>query len=189
MTTLVMVEKDGEACIAAESLTSYGMMQLSAKYVENHEKILRVGDAYLGFVGWSVNQTVMESVLASGLPLPEVRRDLDLFEFARKLHKKLKKEYFLNPRERGHLWEWSPMVLFLVNCHGLFALYGDRCVEHNRRFAAVGSGSEYALGAMYAAYDLDLPVEDVARIGVEAGTEFDESSQGPITLKKVKLER
>ena len=103
MTTLVMVEKDGDACIAAESLTSFGMTQMSAKYVENHEKILHVGDAYLGFVGWSVNQTVMQSVLASGLSLPEVRRDLDLFEFARKLHKKLKKEYFLKSKNDGHV--------------------------------------------------------------------------------------
>lgn len=189
MTTLVMVEKDGCACIAAESLTTAGLLKQPAKYVENHEKILRVGDAYLGFVGWRVNQTVMESVLASGLELPEVRRDLDLFEFARKLHKKLKKEYFLNARDKEQLWEWSPMALFLVNRHGLFALHGDRCVEQSRRFAAVGSGQEYALGAMYAAYELDLPAEDVARLGVEAGTEFDPYSQGPITLRKVKLAR
>ena len=139
--------------------------------------------------GWAVNQTVMESVLANGLSLPEVRRELDLFEFARKLHKKLKKEYFLNARDKEHLWEWSPMVLFLVNRHGLFSLYADRCVERNRRFAAVGSGADLALGAMYAAYELDLPVEDVARLGVEAGAELDAYSQGPITLKKVKLTR
>jgi len=139
--------------------------------------------------GWAVNQTVMESVLANGLSLPEVRRELDLFEFARKLHKKLKKEYFLNARDKEHLWEWSPMVLFLVNRHGLFSLYADRCVERNRRFAAVGSGADFALGAMYAAYELDLPVEDVARLGVEAGAELDAYSQGPITLKKVKLTR
>ncbi|MCP6237232.1 hypothetical protein NL436_27495, partial [Klebsiella pneumoniae] len=86
-------------------LTTYGWQKQPAKYVENREKILRVGDAYLGFVGWAVNQTVMESVLANGLSLPEVRCELDLFEFARKLHKKLKKEYFLNTQHKEHLWE------------------------------------------------------------------------------------
>ena len=75
-----------------------------------------------------------------------------------------------------------------MNRLGLFSLYSLRSVDRCERFAAVGSGSGYALGAMYAAYDLDLAVEDVARIGVEAAIEFDDGCLGPITLKKMKLE-
>ena len=187
MTTLVMVEKDGIACMAADTLTTFGSCKQPAKYVESPEKILRVGDGYLGFVGWSVNQIVLESALGNGLDLPEVRDELELFEFSRKLHTKLKDEYFLNPTEDGDAYETSQMTVFLMNRHGLFALYSNRSVERNRRFNAVGSGGRFALGAMYAAYELDLPSEDVARLGVEAGAEFDDGSAAPITLKKLKL--
>ena len=38
---------------------------------------------------------------------------------------------------------------------------------------------------MYAAYELGLPAEDIARLGVEAGAEFDNASLGPITLRRV----
>ena len=75
-----------------------------------------------------------------------------------------------------------------MNRYGLFGLYSQRSVDRFERFAAAGSGARYALGAMYAAYELGLPVEDVARLGVEAGIEFDNASAGPITLKKMKLE-
>ena len=60
----------------------------------------------------------------------------------------------------------------------------DRC----ERFAAAGSGSDHALGAMYVAYELDQPAEVVARLGVEAAIEFDKGSLGPVTLKKLKQE-
>ncbi len=62
-------------------------------------------------------------------------------------------------------------------------------MERYRRFAAAGSGSSYALGAMYAAYEQGLPAEDIARLGVEAGIEFDKASLGPITLRRVESGR
>ena len=89
MSTLVMVQRGGEACMAAETLTSFGSRKQAARYVASPEKIIRVGDA---------------------------------------------------------------------------------------------------LGAMFAGYELGLPAEEIARIGVEAGIEFDDASLGPITLKTVKLE-
>jgi len=189
MSTLVMVKKGSEACMAAETLTSWGSMKQSAGYLSSPEKIFAVGDAYVGIVGWSVIQTVLQSAFASGCELPEIRTELKLFEYARVLHRKLKDEYFLNTTgDSGDPFESSQLTVFLLNRYGLFGLYSLRSVQQYERFAAVGSGSRYALGAMYAASELGLPVEDVARLGVEAGIEFDDASLGPITIKKMKLE-
>lgn len=189
MSTLVMVKKNGEACMAAETLMSIGSRKQSARYVASPEKILRVGDSYLGFVGWSVHRTVLESVFAGGFALPEFQSELELFDFSRTLHRKLKDEYFLNPREsEDDAYESSRMSLFVMNRHGLFELDAWRFAQRYERFAAAGSGSSYALGAMYAAWQSDASVEEIARVGVEAGIEFDDGSFGPITLKKLKLE-
>jgi ATP-dependent protease HslVU (ClpYQ) peptidase subunit len=175
--------------MAAETLTSWGSMKQPAGYLTCAEKILAVGEAYVGIVGWSVVQTVLRSAFAHGCELPEIRSELELFEYSRVLHRKLKEEYFLNPTgDREDPFETSQMTVFVMNRYGLFGLYSLRSVQQYERFAAVGSGSRYALGAMYAAYELGAPVEDVARLGVEAGIEFDDGSLGPITLKKLKLE-
>ena len=190
MSTLVMVEKDGVACMAAETLTSFGDRKQYAKYTVRPEKILRVGEAFLGTVGLVVTRGVLESVFAAGLPLPEIQSEIELFEYARKLHAKLKDEYFMNTGDASDdAYESTQMTLFLMNRFGLFGLYANRTVEQYRRFTAVGSGAEYALGAMYGAYELDAEPEDIARIGVEAGAEFDQASHGPITIKKIKLDR
>jgi ATP-dependent HslUV protease subunit HslV len=188
MSTLVMVRKGSEACMAAETLTSWGSMKQSAGYLSSPEKIFAVGDSYVGVVGWAVTQTVLRSAFASGCELPEVRSEFELFEYGRILHRKLKEEYFLNAAPGKDPFETSQITAFIMNRYGLFGLYSLRSVQRYERFAAVGSGASYALGAMYAAWELGLPVEDIARLGVEAGIEFDDASLGPITLKKLKLE-
>ncbi|MEZ4334795.1 MAG: MFS transporter [Myxococcota bacterium] len=190
MSTLVMVEKDGIGCMAAETLTTLGAWKQPAKYTTRPEKILRIGDAYVGIVGLTVHRSVLESALKDDGALAEVRDELALFEFSRKLHRRLKEEYFLNAGDASsEAYESTQMTLFLMNRFGLFGLFANRSVEHYQRFAAIGSGAAFALGAMYAAWALDAPAEDIARLGALAGAEFDEASQGPITLKTLKLDR
>ena len=186
MSTLVMVEKAGVACMAADTLTSYGSRKHLARYVASPEKILEVDGSYIGLVGWCAHQAVLESAFSRGLALPEIANEQDLFEFSRVLHRTLKKEYFLNTQDDDDVpYESSQMMLFILNQYGMFTLYALRSVERCLRFAAAGSGSSYALGAMYAAYAQELPSEEIARLGVEAGMEFDSSSHGPITLKRL----
>lgn len=186
MSTLVMVEKAGVSCMAADTLTTYSSRKLSARYVTKPEKILEVNGAFVGLVGWCAHQAVLESAFANGLRLPSIANERDLFEFSRVLHRKLKKEYFLNTHEDADdPYESSQMMLFILNRNGMFGLDSLRSAERYRRFAAAGSGSSYALGAMHSAYERGLACEDVARHGVEAGIEFDQASFGPITLRRI----
>ncbi len=187
MSTLVVVEKDGLRCMAADTMTSFGSQKQTARYVARPEKILRVGDSYVGLVGWAASQTVLESVFNDNLELPEVSSELELFEFSRKLHARLKEDYFLKVSEDDAPFETSQMTLFVMNRYGLFGLYSLRAVDRFEGFAAIGSGGDYALGAMYAAWERDLSADEIARLGVEAGIEFDVYSFGPISLKRIKI--
>jgi len=189
MSTLVMVKRENELCMAAETLTSFGSQKQSARYVARPEKIFQAGHSFVGIVGWSVTQTVLQSAFAHGCALPEIHDEMQLFEFARVLHRKLKDEYFLNAdADEDVPFESSALTAFVMNRFGLFGLYSMRTVEQCERFAAVGSGSEFALGAMHTAWELGCTAEEIARRGVEAGIEFDHHSSGPITLKRMKLE-
>jgi ATP-dependent HslUV protease, peptidase subunit HslV len=61
-------------------------------------------------------------------------------------------------------------------------------VQEYSRFYASGSGTEYALGAMFAIYDdEDKTAEDIAKIGVEAGAEFDDGTSLPMNCYTIKL--
>lgn len=99
------------------------------------------------------------------------------------MHPKLKDDFFLKvDEEDDDPYESSQMTVLLANPHGIFAVYSLREVYEYQRFWGIGSGRDYAIGAMNAVYDNpDLSAEDIARIGIEAGCAFDVSSSMPMT--------
>ena len=76
-----------------------------------------------------------------------------IFETFRKLHPILKEQHFLNPKEEeDDPYESTQMTALIANEHGIFGVYSMREVFEYSRFWAVGSGREFALGAMHAEY-------------------------------------
>lgn len=69
----------------------------------------------------------------------------------------------------------------------VFGIFSWREVFEYERFWSIGSGSEYALGAMYAAYDNNDDSEAIARLGIEASCEFDTASGLPCSLHTMKM--
>jgi ATP-dependent protease HslVU (ClpYQ) peptidase subunit len=55
------------------------------------------------------------------------------------------------------------------------------------RFWAIGSGRDFALGAMYSLYGKTKTAAAIAQAGVAAGAEFDTGTSEPITLHEVAL--
>ncbi|RUM94676.1 MAG: MFS transporter [Thiothrix sp.] len=188
MSTIVAVKKNQKACIAADSLTTFGDTRQSAALDASHEKILKQGDSYVGLVGSAAHQLVIGSAFAS-MEAPDLHGREAIFESFRKLHPVLKDSYFLNPKdEEGDAYESSHIDALVINPAGVFGVYALREVFEYTRYWAVGSGAEYALGAMHALYDqLDDP-EMIARAAIEAGAEFDISSALPMTLYQVDME-
>jgi ATP-dependent HslUV protease subunit HslV len=56
------------------------------------------------------------------------------------------------------------------------------------RFWAIGSGLEFALGAMHSQYGLLKTAQAVAECGIDAGATFDKNSALPLTLFTVPLQ-
>jgi ATP-dependent HslUV protease, peptidase subunit HslV len=188
MTTLVVVRKNSTAVIAGDSLTTFGGTRLTPDYDRSWEKIVKHGDTYFGLAGSAAHQLVMESLLKR-TPGLSFNGRLAIFESFRKIHPVLKDEHYLNPKEEeDDPYESSQLMALIANRHGIFAVYSMREVFEHQRFWAIGTGRDYALGAMYTAFDQNLSAEEIATIGVQAGCEFDTSSQLPMTLYSTKLD-
>ncbi|TNF38965.1 MAG: MFS transporter [Gammaproteobacteria bacterium] len=188
MSTIVVVKKNGMACIAADSLSSFGDLKLGASFDAAYDKIQSYGDGHFGIVGSAAHALVMESILKNGKVKIDFSDRMAIFETFRKLHPVLKDKYFLKAKDEDNdPYEASHIDALICNSRGIFGIYSLREVTEYTRFWAIGSGAEYALGAMYALYDRLDSAEDIARAGVEAGAEFNNASAMPLTLYKVDL--
>lgn len=189
MTTIVVVKKHGMVAIAADSLTTFGDMRLSSTFDAVPDKIMPCGDSFIGLAGSAAHNLVLENLIARDTKM-KLHTRADIFESFRRMHPVLKEECFLNPKEEeDDPYESSQITALIANSSGIFGIYSMREVFEYTRFWAIGSGREYALGAMQAVYHQDLSAEEIARIGVGVGAEFDINSSLPITLYTVKLKK
>lgn len=189
MTTIVVVRKGGEVSIAADTLTTYGSQVESSKYIKNSKKIVRYKDNYFALTGWSASQTVFEDLLKKSKKEYLFRNEKEVFNSQLEIHRILKETYFLkSDKNDSDAFETSRVNMLLANPYGIFALSEYRYVKELSRFYSYGSGSDYALGAMFVAFDNKaLSAADVAKKGVTAGAEFDESTAMPMQCFTVKL--
>ena len=187
MTTIVVVRKDDTAVIAADSLTTFGTTRLAPVYDRHPQKITPYADSFLGVAGSAAHQLVLENLLAR-TPNLDFHGKAAIYDSFRKLHPLLKDEAFLNPKEEeDDPYESSQMTVMLANPSGIFAVYSMREVFEFDRFWAIGSGRDFALGAMFTLYGKSTSVAAVAEAGVLAGAEFDTGTSTPITLHEVNL--
>jgi len=187
MTTLVVVRKNGEAVMAADTLTTFGDTRLSADFDRVSDKIVRYKDTYVGLCGSAAHQLVFESLLAQHKDL-EFGSKIGIFETFRKLHPILKDQHFLNPKEEeDDPYESTQIQALIANSNGIFGVYSMREVFEYTRYWAVGSGREFALGAMQALYGRLRTAGAVAKAGIEAGAIFDRNSGLPMTVYTLAL--
>jgi ATP-dependent protease HslVU (ClpYQ) peptidase subunit len=188
MTTIVVVRKHQQVAIAADTQSTFGDTRLGNLHDAHPNKIFASHDSFFGICGAAAHDLVLQSLLSRNRNLDFSSRPA-IFESFRKLHPKLKEDFFLKPEEdEEDPYESSQMTVLLANAHGIYGVYSLREVYEYRQFWAIGSGRDFAIGAMRAVYDRDdLSAADIARIGVETGCEFDVNSSLPYTLSSVDL--
>ncbi len=189
MSTIVAVKKNSKVCIAADTLTTFGEIKQSSEYDLTHEKIHLYKNNYFGIVGSAAHHMVIKSILENHGEELSFKSHFEVFESFRKLHPILKEDYYLNPKdEEDDPYESSRIDTLIVNPHGIFAVYSLREVFEYSKFWALGSGGDIALGAMYAIYDQEDDVENIAKIGIEAGATFNNSSAMPMTMYTLNIQ-
>lgn len=76
-------------------------------------------------------------------------------------------------------FESSEFQLLIVNSYGIFEIEYSRMVRQCAMFGAIGTGEEYALGAISAVYDKIDSSQEIALHGLEAAAEFDKKTSLP----------
>jgi len=182
MTTVTAVRKGGRIAIAADTLTKWGGGKESAAYVANHEKIIRVGNSLVAITGSATFKLILADHFSGLDTPPSLDSVADIFSVWNALHGVLKEHYNLQTGEdKEEDLESSRMDVLIANPRGIFGVAAHRTVQEFSKFYAYGSGSPYALGAMYAAYRApSLDAEAVARLGVMAAAEFHDESGLPV---------
>lgn len=190
MTTIVVVRKGPIAVIGADTLGTYGDQRESADFIRNASKLIQVDDTWIAATGHAAMDMALRNIFTD----TRCRRSFcdvnDIYKTGLDLHATLKDSYFLKADGEGgeEAFESMQVSLLIANRHGIFGVCSKRTVFEYSKFYAYGSGEQYALGAMYAAYDRESDPARIARAGLEAAVAFDTGTGAPLELRTVALD-
>lgn len=188
MSTVLVVRKNGFIAIAADSLTKSGNSCESAEYVVNHQKIISARDSFIALAGPTSLKLILKNYFATTKNKIRLDNVDTILATWLQMHEVLKTHYFMNATEdSSDSFETSQADAVIANKHGIFGVSSYRVVQEFSKFYAYGQGSEYAMGAMFAAYNNpEKSAGDIARIGIEAAAEFDSSTGLPMTIEIIR---
>lgn len=183
MSVVIAVQKGSTIAIACDSVLHSGSRRESEDNVVS-PKIRRFGQSFVASTGWSVYDNVMVDYL-SRRAAPAFRDEVSIYRFFLTLWKALRRDYGL-VNEQCHE-DKSPFgdmdsSFLIANRHGIFGVDVDMSVLRFRKYHAIGSGSEYALGALFPIYDELKDAAAIARRAAEAAVHFDKSCGGTVSV-------
>jgi ATP-dependent protease HslVU (ClpYQ) peptidase subunit len=191
MSIAVAVRKDHEVILAADSQTNFGSTKVGAG---NHSarKIRRVGSAYVATTGWGLYDNILDHLLRAGTP-PRLTNQDAIFAFFLKFWRTLRDRYTL-VNDQADKENDSPFAdldasFLIINRRGIYSVASDLSVTEFSEYYAVGSGSDFSLGALHALYDSPLDATTLARKACAAAIEFNIYCGGDIEFARCALPR
>jgi ATP-dependent HslUV protease subunit HslV len=190
MSIIVAVKKAGKIVIAADTLYRFGNMKVTPTYISKRSKIMRFGDSYIGLTGASATDNVLQHLFEKHKKQISFENKEKIFETYLKIHPILKEEYFLNASAADEdTYEPSKIEGLIANPNGIFAIYDRREVYELEKFWAIGSGEDFALGSLFATYEMFDEPEKIAELAVKASCEFDDGCALPFEIYSIDVSK
>ena len=191
MSIALAIEKNGELIVAADTLTSFGHTKVPP-VLHAADKVRRVGASFLATTGWGLYENILDDVIARRKNVRLGSRE-QIFEFFLRLWGDLHKKYsFVNDqideKEAGPFGNLDSTFL-IAGRAGIFYVGPDMSVTRVKHYFAIGSGAQFALGALSALYDSKLDAEAMARRAIEAAIAFDTYCGGEVQIYRIARRR
>jgi ATP-dependent protease HslVU (ClpYQ) peptidase subunit len=187
MSIALAIEKNGELILAADTLTSFGHTKVPP-VLHAAEKIRRVGANFLATTGWGLYENILDDVIARRKNIRFGSRE-QIFDFFLRLWNDLHKKYsFVNDqideKEAGPFGNLDSTFI-IAGRAGIFYVGPDMSVTKVKHYFAIGSGAQFALGALHGLFDSKLDAEAIARRAVESAIAFDTYCGGEVQIHRV----
>jgi ATP-dependent protease HslVU (ClpYQ) peptidase subunit len=193
MSVIAAVRKGNTIAVAADSQSNFGDLRPPPA---NHEvlKLREVGGAILAASGWALYDDLLAHYLRRKSRSPRVLTDrASIFEFFLGFWKAIRKDgCFVNDQSRTD--DKSPFAdldatFLAATSHGIFLVSSNMSVSEFRQFYAIGSGGDFAIGALHALSATageQMSAEEMATAAVGAAIAYDSCCGGSIVVRTVK---
>jgi ATP-dependent HslUV protease subunit HslV len=182
MSIAVAVRKNGRTVVASDSQESFG--DRKATHGVNTLKVLKTGQSLVAFTGWGVYEQLLVDYLSRHSP--RLGGKAAIFAFFVRFWKQLRTryQYVEDQADEANKTPFASLdsTFLIVNREGIFYVSGNMSVTQFDHYYAIGSGADYALGALHALESLEDDPEVLARKACAAAIEFNVYCGGDVVV-------
>ncbi|MCU0555117.1 MAG: hypothetical protein MUF17_10205 [Syntrophales bacterium] len=190
MTVVAAVLKRKSLVIGADTQINFGDSCMPGTNIKT-SKLFTINGTYVAGSGWALYDNIIQDLLSDrknrNLNLDDER---SIFKFFNNLYFTVKEKYsYVNSQCNGHNTPFADLdARFLVaGRSGIFYVSANMSVHKFERYYAIGSGCDYALGAIHVLYDCDLSAKDICHRALSAAIDMDVHCGGPPEIHEINL--
>ena len=182
MTSITAVKKGRKICIACDALTCYGARkEVDGKNACKTPKVTPLGSGYIGSSGAAVISSLLADYIKNR-SFEGIDTLSGVFRFFADFRRDMGSFYFSSQEEGMSLpFHDSGALFLLINKGGIFEINYDGTLRQFSRFAVIGSGENYALGAIASLYQGAGDAQEIACWGVKVAARFDRKTALPLS--------
>ncbi len=186
MSVIVAIKKDQQVILAADSQHTFGSSKPGEGNMQE-SKIRKLREAYLAGTSWALYDNILDDFLAQkGEVMLQTKQQV--FAFFKELWKALHDQYsFVNDQCDDKETPFGDLdaSFMVVTREHIFYISSDMCVTEFNKYHAIGSGSDFSIGAMHVLYDQNLDAAAIAQQAVQAAISHNIYCGGPVDMVRV----
>ena len=186
MSVVVAIKKNNQVILAADSQHTFGSSKPGDGNMQE-SKIRPIGDAYLAGTSWALYDNILDDFLAEkGTVALQTKQEV--FAFFKELWKALHDQYsFVNDQCDDKETPFGDLdaSFLVVTRQRIFYISSDMCVTEFAKYHAIGSGSDFSIGALHVLYPQDLDLADMATQAVETAIAHNIYCGAPVDIVRV----
>ena len=190
MSIAVAIKKNRQLALGSDSQTSFGSSRVPWDNLKT-TKIHRIGESYIATTGWGLYENILDDYLVR---TPETKVDTKhaIFTFFMTFWKELHDNYSF-VKDQPDKDDESPFgsldaTFLVISPEGVFHVGADMSVTTFEKYYAIGSGADYALGAISVLYDYAPAALTICRKSLGAAIDFDVHCGGETNIKVLELD-
>lgn len=179
MTTIIACKKGKKVCIGADSLITWADIK---KYQEQtgYSKLIPYKKGVFAFTGSAAFYQPFLLFLNKNKPNLHINTAQALFVFFNKFHNFLERDCGLQSAKESDFREITTFLY--ANSTSIWQIDSQRSIIEAKRFTAIGSGREFAMGVAESWYDENLDAYKIVQKSLNASCYLDLHSALPIEI-------
>ncbi len=190
MTIAVTVLKRKRLVIGADTQMNFGDSRMPD---DNHRasKIFKINDSYIAGSGWALYDNIFQDILSrQKAESIKLKDEKSIFQFFNNLFFTMKEKYsYVNSQCNGQNTPFADLDsrFLIANRSGMFYVSSNLSVHRFQKYYAIGSGCDYAIGAIHALYDSDLSAKEICHKAISAAIDMDVRCGGKPDIFEIKM--